>query len=124
MDLSIEVTPVSPAELSRAPVGEASGVVAARVRAARARQQARYGAAGARCNATAEEAPLRQGLAAAPAALTLAETAAERLRLSNRGFMRTLRVARTIADLAACATVERAHVAEALAFRLRGKVSG
>lgn len=56
------------------------------------------------------------------AARTLAEQAAERLHLSSRGFTRTLRVARSIADLAASATVQRSHVAEALAFRHRGCV--
>ncbi|HYZ33534.1 MAG TPA: YifB family Mg chelatase-like AAA ATPase, partial [Crenalkalicoccus sp.] len=53
MDLSIEVQPVPPAELSRAPAGEPSSAVAARVQAARDRQRARYGEAGARCNAAA-----------------------------------------------------------------------
>jgi magnesium chelatase family protein len=57
--------------------------------------------------------------AVSPAAQQLAERAAERLRLSTRGFVRTLRVARTIADLAGAAAVERAHVAEALSFRRR-----
>ena len=50
----------------------------------------------------------------------LAEQAADRLRLSARGYTRTLRVARTMADLAASAAVQRVHVAEALAFRHRG----
>ena len=120
MDLTIEVLPVPAAELSRAPPGEPSTVVAARVRAARERQRARYGPDGPRCNAAAEGAVLERTLAAEPAARDLAEQAAERLRLSSRGFTRTLRVARTIADLAGSATVTRAHVAEALAFRQRG----
>ncbi len=54
-----------------------------------------------------------------PEARTLAEQAAEKLRLSARGFTRVLRVARTIADLAAVPQVRRADVAEALAYRHR-----
>jgi magnesium chelatase family protein len=52
-------------------------------------------------------------------AAALMETAATRLRLSSRGHVRTLRVACSIADLAGSATIRRAHVAEALAFRHR-----
>jgi magnesium chelatase family protein len=52
---------------------------------------------------------------AAGAAL-LAE-AAERLRLSARGYHRVLRVARTLADLDAADGVRRIHVAEALSYR-------
>ena len=58
-------------------------------------------------------------LALQPEARALAEQAAERLRLSPRGFTRTLRVARSIADLAGVATIRRQDVAEALAFRHR-----
>ena len=59
------------------------------------------------------------GFALAEDARSLAEQAAEKLRLSARGFTRVLRVARTIADLAGSATILRHHVAEALAFRHR-----
>ncbi len=47
------------------------------------------------------------------------EQAAEKLRLSARGFTRVLRVARTIADLARAPEVRRIDVGEALAFRHR-----
>jgi len=47
------------------------------------------------------------------------ESAATKLRLSARGFTRTLRVGRSIADLAGTAEVQRSHVAEALAYRHR-----
>ena len=43
---------------------------------------------------------------------------AERFGLSARGYHRVLRVARTIADLDASATVRQPHVAEALGYRL------
>ncbi len=119
IDLFVEVLPIPPAELTRVRPGESSATVAARVAEARARQRHRYGADGPRCNAEADGAVLRETLAADAEALTFAETAAARLRLSTRGFARTLRVARTLADLAGSPAVRRAHVAEALTWRSR-----
>jgi magnesium chelatase family protein len=114
MDLTIEVQPIPAAELARAPAGEPTAAVAARVAAARGRTRARGGA---RCNAEAEWDELKPGVEAD--ALALLETAAARLRLSTRGQVRALRVARSIADLAGSGGIARAHVAEALAFRHR-----
>jgi magnesium chelatase family protein len=47
----------------------------------------------------------------------LLEQAAARFCLSRRALDRTLRVARSIADLADSTTVRHEHVAEALSFR-------
>ena len=41
------------------------------------------------------------------------------MRMSGRAIMRTLAVARTIADMDEAERVERAHLCEALAFRVR-----
>ena len=112
IDLTIEVEAVKPTELSRAPPGEPSSVVANRVAAARARQLVRDDGL---LNAEAD--PHRMPLA--QEARALLEQAAERLHLSARGFTRTLRVARSIADLAGVDTIRRVDVAEALAFRAR-----
>ena len=119
IDLTVEVQPVPPAELSRAAPGETSVVVAARVVRARQVQLARDD--GASTNAEADP----QSIALAPDARALAEQAAERLKLSARGFTRVLRIARTIADLAAVPTVRRMDVAEALSYRHRipGRIS-
>jgi magnesium chelatase family protein len=114
IDLSISVQPVPPAELSRAPPGESTATVAARVAQARATQRARWGDAAA-TNAEADAARIEME----PEARQLAETASDRLRLSARGFTRTLRVSRTIADLAGSPVVRRTDVAEALAYRHR-----
>lgn len=52
-----------------------------------------------------------------PAALKLLEQAASKMGLSARSFVRILRVARSIADLADASRIATAHVAEALRFR-------
>ena len=110
IDMTVAVQPISPVELSRAPAGEASATVAQRVAAARQVQRDR-GSVNAELDASTIELEAE--------ARSLAETAADKLRLSARGFTRVLRVSRTIADLAGAATVRRIDVAEALAFRHR-----
>ncbi len=115
MDLVVQVQPVPPSELSRAPPGESSALVGHRVMAARRLQRARYGEDGPATNAQAEIGAIELE----PDARALAEQASDKLRLSARGFTRVLRVARTIADLAGSATVARVAVAEALAYRHR-----
>lgn len=52
-----------------------------------------------------------------PAGLVLLRDAADSMRLSARGYHRVLRVARTLADLDAAASVGRVHLAEALSYR-------
>jgi magnesium chelatase family protein len=47
----------------------------------------------------------------------LLRTAIQRLGLSARAYHRVLKIARTIADLAECATIEPVHVSEAVQYR-------
>jgi len=112
IDLTVEVQPATAADLARAPAGEPSQAVAARVAKARAAQRTRYGEGS---NAEADS----DAVEMTPDAHALAEQAMDKLRLSPRGYTRVLRVGRTIADLAAARVVQRVHVAEALAFRHR-----
>ncbi len=115
IDLTVEVQPVAPAELSRAPSSEPSAAVAGRIGVARNVQRSRYGEDGPATNAEADI----KDLSLVPEARLLAEQAADKLRLSPRGYTRALRVARSIADLAGAAAIRRQDVAEALAFRHR-----
>ena len=120
IDIQIETPAVSPGDLARAPAGEATASVAARVAEARARQAERYRRAGraeVRVNAAADGALLDAVATPDPAGAELLDRAAERLRLTARGYRRAMRLARTIADLEGAAAVGRAHVAEAVGYR-------
>jgi magnesium chelatase family protein len=120
IDLAVDIQPATAAELAHAPSGESTAVIAHRVARARRIQADRYGADGPLCNAEADGKTIRLQ----PDAQKLLEQAMERLRLSPRGYTRTMRVGRTIADLAGMPTVERIHIAEALAFRHRAPGAG
>jgi magnesium chelatase family protein len=113
IDLTVQVQPVSAVSLSRAPAGEASALMAARVARAREAQARRAELGGPARNAEADG----TRVALRDDARVLAEQAAVRLNLSPRGYTRVVRVARTIADLGGAAEVRRQDVAEALAFR-------
>jgi magnesium chelatase family protein len=123
IDLHVEVQAVSAADLILPPPADGSRQVAARVAAARDVQTARYHGEPIRTNAEADGALLDRVATPDEAGRTLLAQAAERMRLTARGYHRVLRVARTIADLAGAETVGRVHVAEALSYRRRAPVN-
>jgi magnesium chelatase family protein len=99
---------------------EGSAEVRARVTEARRIQTERYAALGQariRTNAECDGAMLEEIAAPEPAGLTLLRDAADALSLSARGYHRTLRVARTLADLDGEESGARIHIAEALSYR-------
>ncbi|WP_138465064.1 YifB family Mg chelatase-like AAA ATPase [Poseidonocella sp. HB161398] len=118
-DLRVEVPPVQFQDLGLPATGERSAEIARRVEAARARQAARFdGHPGLRQNADAAGRVLEEIAPLDPECREMLGRAAERFGLSARGFHRILRVARTIADLAAEEAIRAPHMAEALSYRL------
>lgn len=85
-----------------------------RVRTARNIQQLRQNG---QLNAHLANGQLKDISQLEPAAKVLLDNAARKLNMSARGYMRTVKVARTIADLENQASVSPAHISEAVAYR-------
>lgn len=115
IDIQIELPALTPAELSAraAEKSESSAVAAARVAAARERQIERQGKTNRELSGREVDDVCR--LDAAGEALL--REAGERFRWSARAYYRVLKVARSIADLAADAMPAAQHVAEAIQYR-------
>jgi magnesium chelatase family protein len=119
IDMTLFVPPVPLRTLAQAGRGECSQDIRGRVEMARARQAVRYrNFATVKCNAHVHGRWLDRYGELGREARDFLAAAAERLHLSARGFHRVLKVARTVADLEGSPTVERAHVAEAIHYRV------
>ena len=119
-DLTIDVPSVSATDLLRPPPTEGSAEVSARVARAREIQQERFrglGLAEVGANSAAPASMIETIAAPDAPALAMLRDAAERLRVSARGYHRVLKLARTLADLDGVDAVRRAHLAEALSYR-------
>ncbi len=96
--------------------GEDSATIRARVEAARAQQQARFGARNV-INAEMGQKDVANYCVLDVPSRQILRAAAEKLDLSARAYFRMIKVARTIADLAGEERIAKQHIAEALQYR-------
>lgn len=120
IDIHIEVPAVSPWDLADVKPGESSEQVLQRVIKARQIQADRFKTLGAPQLSTNSELKgelLEQAAVLDNDAQQLLIAFADKNHLSARAFHRTLRLARTIADLQSSAKILKLHIAEALSYR-------
>ncbi len=113
IDIHIEVPRLSSDELMSKRAGESSAAVRRRVVAAREKQLTRAGG----CNGGMRAKELREYCEMDSATKDLLKAAIAQFNLSGRGYDRTLKVSRTIADLEGAQNIEMHHVAEAINYR-------
>ena len=119
IDIHLEVPAVKTHELSLDRTAEPSAAVRERVLRARLLQQERFAKRkGVYANAHMSPRDIRACCKLSDAAEALLRMAITRMSLSARGYHRTLKIARTIADLAGSAAIEPEHVSEGVQYRV------
>jgi magnesium chelatase family protein len=117
LDLVLRVESPPREELSSSGESRGSREIREKVVAARARQVARLAGTPARCNAEMTAFQVGRFCRLSADARKTLLTAYDRVGLTMRGHDRVLRVARTLADLDGRPEIDRADVAQALAYR-------
>ncbi|MET0262526.1 MAG: YifB family Mg chelatase-like AAA ATPase [Rariglobus sp.] len=117
IDLHIEAPALSINELRQEQAAESSADIRARVQSARERQLKRFNGTRTTSNARMTHAQIRASCVIDSSLGDLLQQAMEQLSLSARAYDRILKVARTIADLAASDRIEAPHLLEAIQYR-------
>lgn len=113
MHLRLQPTPLNALSTKATITEESSSIIRERVQATRQRQLQRQHKA----NAALSGKDIEEYACPSPEALSTLHTLAEKLGMSARAFQRAIRVARTIADMAESATIEKNHILEACSYR-------
>jgi magnesium chelatase family protein len=116
-DIHLLVPPLTVEELVATDGADQSGSMRDRVTRCRQRQAERYQNLGLRCNAKLSGKLLRQFCSLEPREKSFLRQAADRLHLTARAYDRSLKLARTIADLEGQEQIHLPHLAEAMQHR-------
>lgn len=117
IDLHVEAPAVGVSEIRSDERGETSAAIRGRIARAREIQHARFGTGGPPGNARMSHSQIRAHCPIDRAQGDLLQQAMEQLALSARAYDRILKVARTIADLAASEAIGSPHLLEAIQYR-------
>ncbi|MFZ4115807.1 MAG: YifB family Mg chelatase-like AAA ATPase [Chthoniobacterales bacterium] len=118
IDLHVEAPAIEYKELADTELAESSERIRERIIQARTRQQQRFLiSAKTSCNARMPPKEVRQHCKLTKEGNELLKKAINDLNFSARAYDRILKVARTIADLAASESIEKQHLFEALSYR-------
>ncbi|MBI2095067.1 MAG: YifB family Mg chelatase-like AAA ATPase [Candidatus Omnitrophica bacterium] len=118
IDIQLEVPRLKVDEITSRGQSESSSEIRRRVESARERQRARYAAEGISCNAELEASRVEKYCQTTDEAKTLLKVAVQELGFSARAYHKSLKVARTIADIEGSDEILAAHISEAVHYRL------
>ncbi len=117
MDLTVEVKRPRLPEIVEGRPEETSASVQKRVREVQEIQRKRFSDSGILYNSRIPVSHIKEFCPLEPEGEKLLQESFERLNLSVRGYYRTLRVARTIADMEHAGRISRLHIMESLLYR-------
>ncbi len=121
IDIQLWMKPIDPRKLVERRAAESSAVIAARVLRAREIQRSRFASDGIFCNAAMNNRLTEKYCPLSPECKSLLEKIIERMGLSARACSRIIKLARTIADLAAVPYILPEHLSEAAGYRFLDK---
>lgn len=119
IDLHVDVPRLKIDKLEEGAPGEKSIDIRKRVEAARTRQRERFMKKKFHTNAEMTSQSVKEFCVLDDASKGILRDAVSRLKLSARGYMRVLKVARTIADLEGSEAIALSHIAESLQYRFK-----